>query len=147
MFLNICDAVIYSPAQFPYGMGSNSYDITEVKIAKRSGLALNLNLNLNQSRSWHAIELMETSSRARVPMPSISHSSCPPPNRGNQSTLKHRRLLAHHQRHSTLFPRPSHHRGQAQVDAMGIVDAGAQLRALLHQSAESWTRRHRIEIR
>ncbi len=94
----------------------------------------------------HATGLMATSSLHRVPMPSIAHSPCPPRIRGNQSTPKHRRPPAHHHL-STLSRRATRRRDQAQADDMDTTGAEAQRRALLHQSAESWTRRYRVEIR
>ena len=96
-----------------------------------------------------AIWLKETSSRDRGLMPSIYHPSCPLRTRGNQSIIMHHQSSAHHhhQHLSTPSPRATRRRDRAQAEGMDTTDAEAQRRALLHQSVESWTRRHRVEIR
>lgn len=86
---------------------------------------------------------METSSHQRVSMPSVIHTTCPPLLQGDQLITKHRPSRAHPQistlsRRSALLKAPA--------PAVAMADGEAQWRALLHQSAESWTRRHRIEI-
>ena len=103
--------------------------------------------NIDTASNHHETELMEKSSHERVLMPSITHSSCPPRSRGNQSTPMDPPSPACHQHLNILSPKASLRRDQAQADGMDIVDDEVQPRALLHQSAESWTRRHRAEIR
>ena len=57
--------------------------------------------------------------------------------------MQHRLAQAQQQAH-TLFPNTIHLQDRAQLGDM--LEDVAQARALLHQSAESWTRRLRVEI-
>lgn len=76
-------------------------------------------------------------------MPSSNRPSCPPLPLDIMST----NMDLQPARHQTniLSLKPHHHRDQAQVCVM--VEDVVRLRALLHQSAVSWTRRHRAMIR
>ena len=95
--------------------------------------------------SYHYVRLlMETSSHKGASMPSIIHATCPPLHQGDQWTIKYRPSRAHPQI-STLFPKSA--LLKAPAPAVAMAEGEAQWRALLHQSVESWTRRHRIEIR
>lgn len=76
-------------------------------------------------------------------MPSSNRPPCPPLPLDIPST----NMDLQPARHQTniLSLRSHHHRDQVQAGV--TVDDGTRLRALLHQSAVSWTRRHRAMIR
>ena len=89
----------------------------------------------------HAPYLMEVDSYEEALMPCICSSPCPPLLRGDHRTIMDRPTPAHHQT-DTPFLKSTRLQGLAQV--VNRVGEEGQRRALLHQSAESWTRRHRV---
>lgn len=91
--------------------------------------------------SYCAFGTGQANVRREVPMPSLARALCPPPLLDDQWTIMDRPSAAHRQA-NTLSPRSTSHRGQAPAGA--IAEDGAPLRALLHQSAVSWTRRNRV---